>query len=148
MLKEDIRKAFNEARKAGDAITKAALESVIANVLQKEKTEVGKVLTDAETVECVSKEIKVQREIRDMYEKLDAAKKKEAEDKIAALERFLPKQLTEEEVLGMIAKLDVYPDASPKTKGMIIKALMPMLAGVFDKSKVNGLVEKHLAQKE
>ena len=74
-------------------------------------------------------------------------KVKEAEDKIAILTKYLPKQLTEEEVLELIKKADVYEDASPRTKGMIIKTVMPLIAGKFDKSKVNGIVEKYLATK-
>lgn len=147
MLKDDIRQAFNNARKTGDHLTKDALEAVIAGMLQKEKTEVGKVLSDAEVIECVSKEVKVQREVSEMYVGKDEAKKAEADGKIAILTKFLPAQLSEDEVMAIIREADVYPDASPKTKGMIIKTVMPKLAGKFDKSKVNGLVEKHLANK-
>lgn len=148
MLKEDIRKEFNEARKAGNAVKKAALESVVALMLQKEKTEAGKILTDEEVVDCVAKEIKIQKEIKDLYKDLAPEKSKEANDKLSYLEAFLPAQLTEEAVLEIIKKLDVYPDASPKTKGMIIKALMPEINGVFDKSKVNPLVEEYLKNKK
>ena len=49
--------------------------------------------------------------------------------------------------MAIIEKEDVYEDASPKTKGMIIKAVMPQIAGKFDKAKVNALVEKHLQNK-
>lgn len=147
MLKEEVRKEFNNARKTGDHLTKDALEAVIAGILQKEKTQVGKEVTDAEIIECVSKEIKVQREVSEMFKGKDEAKKAEADGKIAVLTKFLPAQLSEEEVMEIIKKADVYPDASPKTKGMIIKTVMPLLAGKFDKSKVNGLVEKHLAAK-
>lgn len=147
MLKQDVRNAFNNARKTGDALSKAALEAVIAGILQKEKTEVGHEVTDAEVIDCVSKEIKVQREIADVYASRDAEKAAEAEAKIKVLQQFLPAQLTEEEVLAIIKEADVYPDASPKTKGMIIKTVMPKIAGKFDKAKVNGLVESYLATK-
>lgn len=147
MLKDDIRKEFNEARKQGNALKKAALESVIALILQKEKTEAGKVITDAEVLECVSKEIKVQREIKDLYATLDPAQSADAAGKVEILLSFLPKQLSDDEVTAMIKELDVYEDASPKTKGMIIKALMPKINGLFDKSKVNPLVEEYLSKK-
>ena len=147
MLKEEVRKEFNNARKTGDHLTKDALEAVIAGILQKEKTEVGKEVTDNEVIECISKEVKVQREVAELYAGRDEAKEAEANGKIAVLTKFLPKQLTEEEVLAMIKEADIYPDASPKTKGMIIKTVMPQLAGKFDKSKVNGIVEKYLSTK-
>lgn len=147
MLKDDIRKTFNQARLNHDAITKSALEAVIAGMLLKEKAAVGKELTDDEVIECVSKEIKVQREVAEMWAGRDAEKEAEAKGKIEVLTQFLPKQLTEEEVMELIKAADVYDDASPKTKGMIIKTVMPQVNGKFDKSKVNGLVEKHLANK-
>ena len=147
MLKDEIRSAFNNARKSGDHVTKDALEAVIAGILQKEKTEVGKVLTDGEVIECISKELKVQREVVSFSAEKMPEKAAESEAKINILTSFLPKQLTEEEVLKIIAEADVYSDASPKTKGMIIKAVMPQINGKFDKSKVNPLVETYLAEK-
>lgn len=147
MLKEEVRLAFNNARKAGDHLTKDALEAVIAGILQKEKSVAGHEVTDAEVIECVSKEIKVQKEVKEMFAGRNAEKEAEAAGKIEILTKFLPEQLTEEEVTALIEEADVYPDASPKTKGMIIKAVMPKIAGKFDKALVNGLVEKHLANK-
>lgn len=147
MLKEEIRKEFNNARKTGDQLTKNALEAVIAGILQKEKAVAGHEVTDAEVIECISKEIKVQKEVKEMFSGRNAEKYDEATGKIEVLSNFLPKQLTEEEVMELIVKADVYDDASPKTKGMIIKTVMPQIAGKFDKSLVNCLVEKHLAEK-
>ena len=147
MLKEEVRLAFNNARKAGDHLTKDALEAVIAGILQKEKSVAGHEVTDAEVIECVSKEIKVQKEVKEMFAGRNAEKEAEAAGKIEVLTKFLPEQLTEEAVMALIEKADVYPDASPKTKGMIIKSVMPQIAGKFDKALVNGLVEKHLSNK-
>ena len=147
MLKDTIRNDFTNARKMGDALTKSALEAVIAEILRREKTQAGYVVNDNEVIECVSKEIKVQREVKEFSLGRNEEKVKEAEDKIAILTKYLPKQLTEEEVLELIKKADVYEDASPRTKGMIIKTVMPLIAGKFDKSKVNGIVEKYLATK-
>jgi len=147
MLKDEVRKEFNAARKSGDQLTKNALEAVIAGILQKEKTEAGHEVTDAEVIECISKEIKVQKEVKEMFAGRNAEKEAEAAGKIEVLSKFLPKQLTEEEVMAIIEKADVFGDATPKTKGMIIKAVMPQIAGKFDKSLVNGLVEKHLNAK-
>lgn len=147
MLKDIIRSDFITARKTGDALTKSALEAVIAEMLRREKLQVGHVVEDNEAIECVSKEIKVQREIIEYSKNVDVQKTQEAENKIAILTKYLPKQLTEEEVLELVKKADVYEDASPRTKGMIIKTVMPQIAGKFDKSKVNGIVENYLANK-
>lgn len=146
MLLDDIRLKFNEARKTKDDVTKSALEAVIAAALLKQKSGKGEV-TDNDIIECVSKEIKVQTEIAQLYKEKDVETSELANGKIKVLEAFLPKQLTEAEVLAIIKQKDVYDDASPKTKGMIIKSIMPLLIGKFDKSKVNGLVEEYLKTK-
>lgn len=146
MLLDEIRARFNEARKTKDDIAKSALEAVIAGVLLKQKSGKGEV-TDSDVIECVSKEIKVQTEITELYKEKDVTTSILASNKIAVLKEFLPKQLTEEEVLAIIKEKDIYDDCSPKTKGMIIKSIMPLLVGKFDKSKVNGLVEEYLKTK-
>ncbi len=115
-------------------------------MLLKQKSGKGD-LTDADVIECVSKEIKVQTEIAELYKEKDMETSTLAQNKIAVLKEFLPAQLTEEEVLAIIKEKDIYEDASPKTKGMIIKSIMPLLVGKFDKSKVNGLVEEYLKTK-
>ena len=135
------------ARKVGDTEKKNALEAIVAYIIAKEKTEAGHVVTDAEMYEGIAKEIKVQTEVKEMWAGKNADKEAEAAKKVEILNSYMPKQLTEEEVMALIKEADVYEDASPKTKGMIIKAVMPQIAGKFDKSKVNGLVEKHLAAK-
>ena len=135
------------ARKVGDTDKKNALEAVVAYIISKEKTEAGHVVTDAEMYEGIAKEIKVQTEVKEMWAGKNADKEAEAAKKVEILTSYMPKQLTEDEVMALIEEADVYPDASPKIKGMIIKAVMPKIAGKFDKSKVNGLVEKHLANK-
>lgn len=146
MLLDDVRSKFNDARKNRDDVTKSALEAVIAAVLLKQKSGKGEV-TDNDVIECVSKEIKVQTEIAELYKEKDAETSALAQNKIAVLNEFLPVQLTEQEVLAIIKEKDIYEDASPKTKGMIIKSIMPLLVGKFDKSKVNGLVEEYLKTK-
>lgn len=146
MLLDEIRAKFNDARKTKNDVAKSALEAVIAAVLLKQKSGKGEV-TDSDVIECVSKEIKVQTEIEELYKTKDVAISELAAGKIAVLKEFLPKQMTEEEVLALIKEKDIYEDASPKTKGMIIKSVMPLLVGKFDKTKVNGLVEEYLKTK-
>ena len=147
MLKDELRQQFNFARKQKDKLKKEAIEAVLAAILQKEKTQLGKTVSDDEVLGCLTKEIKVQKEIVALYEEKDSTKSQEAQKKSDILFGFLPEQLSQAEVLNMIRKLDIYEDASNKTKGMIIKNLMPKIKGKFDASKVNSLVEEYLKNK-
>lgn len=147
MLKDEIRKDFTTARKTGNTAMKNALEAIIAGILQKEKIEVGREVSDNEVIECITKEVKVQREIVEMWKGKNKTNEEEASNKIEVLTKYLPKQMTQEDVIALIKQADVYDDASAKTKGMIIKTIMPMLAGKYDKALVNPLVEKYLESK-
>lgn len=147
MVRNDITAMLNKYRKDKNQIAKSALEAVLASLLLKEKSGNG-VLTDNDVLESVSKEIKVQKEIAQLYQEKSPETTQQAIGKIEILEQLLPKQMTEVEVLALIKEKDVFEDASPKTKGMIIKSIMPLLVGKFDKSKVNPLVEKYLAEKQ
>ena len=77
MLKDVIRSDFMNARKVGDHATKDALEAIIADMLKREKSEVGHVVTDAEVIDGISKEIKVQKEVIEFCK--DKAKEKAEE---------------------------------------------------------------------
>lgn len=147
MLKDDIRRDFTQARKTGNTAMKNALEAIVASILQKEKLEVGREVSDNEVIECITKEVKVQREIVAMWQGKNKVNEEEASGKIAVLTKYLPTQMTEDDVIALIKQADIYDDASPRTKGMIIKAIMPQLAGKYDKALVNPLVEQHLATK-
>lgn len=147
MLKDEIRKDFTSARKTGNTAMKNALEAIVAGILQKEKIEVGREVSDNEVIECITKEVKVQREIVEMWKGKNKTNEEEASNKIEILTKYLPKQMTQEDVIALIKQADVYEDASAKTKGMIIKTIMPMLAGKYDKALVNPLVEKYLETK-
>lgn len=146
MVRDDITVMLNKFRKEKNTVAKSALEAVLATLLLKEKAGNG-VLTDNDVLEAVSKEIKIQKEIVTLYQEKAPETSQQAEAKIAVLEQLLPKQMTDDDVLALIKEKDVYEDASPKTKGMIIKNIMPLLVGKYDKSKVNPLVEKYLSEK-
>lgn len=143
MLKEEIRNAFNQARKSGSSVEKSALEAVLAAILLKEKSGSGEV-GDNEVLDCITKEIKVQKEIKEMFLTKHPEKSEEASQKAEILAKFLPQQLSEAEVSAIIAEVAPQGDKSPKAKGLIMKALMPRINGRFDKAKVNALVDAFL----
>lgn len=146
MLKDTIRKEFMESRRTGDTVKKNSLEAVVAGILVKEKSGKGEI-TDVDVIDCINKEIKAQQEIVETTKERYPDRTIEAEKRIACLYTFLPAQLSEDEVLSIIKNADVFSDNTPKTKGMIIKAIMPELIGKFDKAFINPLVEKYLNAK-
>lgn len=146
MLKDVIREDFTKARKTGNTVAKNALEAIIASILLREKAGKGEA-SDADVIDAITKEMKVQSEIVELYKNANPDKSLESQKRIEVLNFYMPKQFTEEEVLEIIKKADVYEDNSPKTKGLIIKTIMPELAGKYNKALINPLVEKYLLSK-
>jgi hypothetical protein len=75
----------------------------------------------------------------------DLAQKEEAES--AVLQRFLPQQLSEEEVRGLIESCIAEADAQGiQDLGKVMKLVMPKIAGRSDGKRVNelarGLLER------
>ncbi len=62
---------------------------------------------------------------------------------ISALECYLPKQMTEEEVVALIG--DIKSRCNPVNMGAIMKELTPAIKGKFDGKRANDLVKLALA---
>ena len=85
------------------------------------------------------------REVKEMEETLSfykepCEKSKELETQIAELKKYLPTNMTEEEVIAVIKELSATETNVGKLTGMVCKAV----GSRFDRSKVNGLVRSVL----
>lgn len=70
----------------------------------------------------------------------------EAEAEIAILMEYLPKQLSEDEVQGLVKEAIAASGASsPKDMGKVMKELMPKVKGRADGKMVNEIVKAALA---
>ena len=59
-------------------------------------------------------------------------------------DRYLPKQLTEEEVNAMLREIITNGNYTAKDMGNIMKEIMPKVNGKFDRSKINPMVKEIL----
>lgn len=66
----------------------------------------------------------------------------EIEAELKVLEEFLPKQLTEEEVIKMIS--DIKSELDSPNMGAVMKVLSPKIKGQFDGKKASQLVQSAL----
>ncbi len=150
MLIEQIRQDFNTSRLNKNRVRQEALEALIVDITNKQKNGINIVLTDIDIIQCIEKQLKIINEQLDLYFGRNIYKYEWCEKQKKYLQQYLPKQLTEEEVQRMIEEIYTQESASVifensgKFKGIIMKKLMPQIVGKFDKSKVNGLVEKIL----
>lgn len=144
-LKEQLTNDMKEAMKAHDKDRLAVIRMVRGAVRQQEidgKKELG----DEDVLAVISKEVKMRRDSIEEFRKggrEDLVEKTEAE--IAVLMPYLPAQLSEEEIRGLVqAAVEQTGAASPKDMGKVMGVLMPKVKGRADGKTVNAIVRSML----
>ncbi|MCC6934134.1 MAG: GatB/YqeY domain-containing protein [Candidatus Yanofskybacteria bacterium] len=157
-LKEDMKTAF----KAGDTVARTTLSMVLATIQNRELEKRAKLmkagsvseaevaeqamLTDEETLDAISSEIKKRRDSIAQYEAAGRAELAAGESaEVAVLMKYLPEQLTEEAVRALITEAIAATGASGAADmGRVMGAVAPKTKGKFDGSRVNQLVKEML----
>lgn len=136
-LKETINQKFIEAFKARDKDRKQAYEMVKAKILIAEKSGLYELpLTDEQVTNLIIKEIKEREDVLQFYKPEDDAYKT-AIFIMEELEQYLPKQMTEEEVVAIIKRIKETEPNMGKVIGLTVKEV----GNRFDKSKIAALVK-------
>ena len=144
-VKTDLDAALKDAMRAKDGTALDALRAVKSAVKLAE-IEAGKELADADVHALIQKAIKQRRDSIAQFAsggRADLVATEEAQVKV--LERFLPAQLTEDEIAAFVAEAVAATGASgPKDMGKVMGALMPKVKGKADGALVNAAVKKAL----
>ena len=133
---DEIRSAMVAAMKAGDKERKAALSFLLSS-LKNKAIDKRADLTEEEEGQVILKEtIDMTPEDRtDLIE--------EAQKRLAVLEEYAPKMMSEDEIKAVITSVlaDLGIDApTAKDKGKIMKELMPKVKGKADGKEVNQIL--------
>ena len=148
MLYETISNDMKEAMKAHDKDslnTIRLLKSAIDMYLVNNKMERNS-CSDEIVIDIVSKQVKTNKESIEEFKK---GNRQDLVDKllkeIDLLSKYLPKQLTEEEINSEIDKVfDKVKPTSMKDMGLIMKELTPIFKGKADMKTVNEIVRSKL----
>lgn len=148
MLYETISNDMKEAMKAHDKDslnTIRLLKSAIDIYLVNNKMERNS-CSDEIVIDIVSKQVKTHKESIEEFKK---GNRQDLVDKllkeIDLLSKYLPKQLTEEEINSEIDKVfDKVKPTSMKDMGLIMKELTPIFKGKADMKTVNEIVRSKL----
>jgi len=144
-MKDRIAKDIVTAMKDKD---KVALETLrmVKGAIQMEEIKVKKELTDDELAVVIGKQIKTRKESIVEFEKgnrEDLIEKTNAE--IAVLEKYMPEQLSEEEIVKVIENAIAEVNASmPSDMGKVMGKVTPLLKGKADMGLVSKLVKEKL----
>ena len=144
---ETIRKDLKDAMKASDKLKITALRNLVAKIKAKE-IEKGKSLDENEILKvCLSASKQVKESIKQFKDanRTDLVENELLELKV--IEGYLPKQLSEEEILIKIKEKISNSDASsPSDMGKIMGPLMKELSGLADGKIVQKLLINELSK--
>ncbi len=162
-MKQNIQNDATEALKSGDQLKAGSLRMLSAAITTKEKEKRYKVskqkpeateqylikesaLTDEETIEVISSEIKKRRDAIALYEKGNRQELADKEKKeIEILQKYLPEQLPEEELKKLIEESIAKTGAKEmKDMGKIMASLMPKVKGKAENSEISRIVKELL----
>ena len=145
MIRDDIKAATIAAMKSGDKAATGTLRMVQSAVLNRDieaRTASAPPDDDAMITEVLQKMIKQRRESVDLYRKgarEELAAAEEAE--IAIIERFLPKQMSDDEAKAAIAAIIAETGAEGmKDMGRVMALVKDRHASAIEPARASGLV--------
>ena len=149
MIRDEIKAALVTAMKGGDKAatgTIRLIQSAIKNRDIELRTSTATTDDDLVVTDVLQKMIKQRRESADLYRKgnrEELAATEEAE--IAVIERFLPKQMSDEEASAAIQTIIAETGASGmKDMGKVMSEVKSRLAGQIDPARASAMVRTAL----
>lgn len=146
-MKKKLLEDLKEAMKEKNEIKKNAIQMVRAGILQIEKDK-GIELTDEQIIELISKEVKKRKDSIADYEKGGREDLvNQINEEISYLEKYLPKQLTEEEITVIVKQIIAELGATTmKDMGKVMKAAKEKMGVTADGKTINKVVKENLAK--
>lgn len=139
---KDAMKAKNEAALRGLRAIKAAI------IIAKTSEGAGGELKEEDETKLLQKLVKQRRDSLEIFQKQnrgDLAQKEEEE--IAVIEKFLPKQLTEDELKAGLSEIIAQVGAtSPSDMGKVMAAATKQFAGKADGKAISAVVKELLSR--
>ena len=146
-LKEKLQEDLTAAIRSSDKLVSGTIRMVLSAITTEEVAgKEARKLSDDEIINVLSREAKKRREAADEFAKAgreDKSAEEKAEGEVIA--RYLPAQLTEDEVKKIIADAIASTGAAgPADMGKVMGAIKPLIAGKADGALVSSLVKSTL----
>lgn len=147
-LKLTLREDLHAAMRARDELRTATIRMVLSAITNEEVAgEVARELSQDELLVVLRREAKKRREAATAF--ADGGRPERAErelDELAVVEGYLPAQLDDAELAGLVSAAITESGASgPKAMGHVMKAVQASVAGRADGGRVSGEVRRQLA---
>jgi hypothetical protein len=140
-LKEQVRADLNDARRGREKLRTTVLSTFISEIRNRE-IEVGAELNDEQVQGVAITAIKKRREAAELMRnngRVELAEKEEEEASV--LQAYLPAQLTEDEVRGMVREAI---DGGASNLGEVMKQVSPRTKGRFEGKELNRVAREVL----
>ena len=140
-LYEDMKRAMKERDKS-----KVNAIRMTLNAIKNREIELQRELSDDEIAQLISAQIRRREEAIEQFKRGERWDLVEEETKqVEILKGYLPEQLTEEELEGLIEEtIKEVGATSPKDLGKVMRVIMPKVRGRADGSVVNQMVRRKL----
>ena len=145
-LLETIKKDLIEARKAKNMLASAVLSTLYSEATMVGKNDGNRETADSEVVAKVKAFIKnIDETVKSLPEghsqSTELGKEKEL------LQKYLPKQMSEEELKNSISEIGIAYEKSMKSMGKIMGELKTRYDGTYDGKIASALVKTFLSEK-
>jgi uncharacterized protein YqeY len=149
-LKEQLKSDLTTAIKSRDEVTAATLRMALTAVTNEEVSgKEARELSDGDVLTVLGREAKKRRESAEAYDAADRpelAARERAE--LEVLARYLPQQLSDDEVAAIVAaavaEVAASGAAGGQAMGQVMKLVQPQVKGRADGGVVAGLVKAGL----
>lgn len=145
-LKEKLNEDLKNAMKSGDKMRTETLRMLRAQILEFEKSGVGREMNADDDMKILLSSVKKRRDSIEMYEKAnrpDLANKESQE--IEIVQTYLPKQMSKNEAENIISKIIIESGATTsKDLGKVMPLIMKELKGKVDGKLINEIVKLKL----
>ncbi|MGI8665149.1 MAG: GatB/YqeY domain-containing protein [Jatrophihabitans sp.] len=146
-LKSRLHADLTASMKARDELTTATLRMLLTAVTTEEVAGTSaRELSDDEVLRVVNREAKKRREAAEAFGAAGRTEQAQRErDEETVLARYLPSQLSDAELVGLVSAAITEVGASePRQLGLVMKALTPKIAGRADGKRVSDEVRRQL----
>ncbi|MEU7063835.1 GatB/YqeY domain-containing protein [Streptomyces sp. NPDC051578] len=150
-LKAKLQEDLTAAIKARDELSSSTLRLTLAAITKEEVAgKEARVLSDDEVLKVIAKEAKKRREAAEAFSqggRAESAARELAEGEF--LDKYLPKQLTDEELREIVAQAVAEAKAAgaegPRAMGAVMKIVNPKVAGLAEGGRVAAAVKQQLS---
>jgi len=146
-IKEEVNSDFKTAFKEKDAVAKTVLSMLKSEIKNREIDNKGNELDEGQALDLITSEIKKRKDSQKQYidaKRDDLAEVEEAEIKV--LMRYMPEQLSDDELDGIIdGAISEVKAEGMKDLGKVMASLKDKVKGKADGGKVAEMVKAKLS---